>query len=183
MAFLLHFAHKLFNIPVGHNDLLAWSCHSTCVTAANVLHHARFSDSYTKNHLRWCSNTFLRYLHNTFNTANQHTKAITLGLPPGVSLDHLNCMRPSSVPTLPNQGPGYQSHPHLRCTYHFNNYIATSQVHIHIFYSIKRLLHQITPDVPACSQPHLSISVPSDPLTPPINATHTLSARTQCHTC
>jgi hypothetical protein len=67
---------------MGHKDLLAWSCHSIHVTAANLLHRARFSDSYIKNRLRWRSDTFLMYLHNTFYTADQHTKAITLGLDP-----------------------------------------------------------------------------------------------------
>jgi hypothetical protein len=67
---------------MGHKDLLAWSCHSIRVTAANLLHRACFSDSYIKNRLRWRSDTFLMYLHNTFYTADQHTKAITLGLNP-----------------------------------------------------------------------------------------------------
>ena len=44
--------------------------------------HGQFSDSYIKNCLRWRSDTFLMYLHNTFYTANQHTNAITLGLDP-----------------------------------------------------------------------------------------------------
>jgi hypothetical protein len=48
----------------------------------NLLHRARFSDSYIKNCLRWGSDTFLMYLRNTFYTADQHTKAITLGLDP-----------------------------------------------------------------------------------------------------
>ena len=80
--FLRHIAHKVFDIPTGHKDLLAWSCHSIRVTAANLLHRARFSDSYIKNRLSWCSDTFLMYLRNTFYTADQHTKAITLGLDP-----------------------------------------------------------------------------------------------------
>jgi hypothetical protein len=80
--FLRHVAHKVFDIPTGHTDLLAWSCHSICVTAANLLHRARFSDSYIKNRLLWRSDTFLMYLRNTFYTADQHTKAITLGLDP-----------------------------------------------------------------------------------------------------
>jgi hypothetical protein len=68
----------VFNIPLGHKDLLAWSCHSIGVTAANLLHRARFSDSYIKNRVRRRSDTFLMYLRNTFYTADQHTKAITL---------------------------------------------------------------------------------------------------------
>ena len=80
--FLRHVAHKVFDIPMGHKGLLTWSCHSICVTAANLLHCARFSDSYIMNHLQWRSDTFLMYLRNTFYTADQHTKAITLGLDP-----------------------------------------------------------------------------------------------------
>jgi hypothetical protein len=72
--FLHHIEHKVFNIPTGHKDLLAWSCHSIHVTAANLLHCAWFSNSLKKDHLRWCSDSFLMYLRNT------HTKAITLGL-------------------------------------------------------------------------------------------------------
>jgi hypothetical protein len=85
--FLHHVAHKVFDIAVGHTDLLAWFCHSIHVTAANLLHRARFWDSYIKNRLRWRSDTFLMYLRNTFYTDYQHTKAITLGLdPPGCSI-------------------------------------------------------------------------------------------------
>jgi hypothetical protein len=60
-AFLRHVAHKVFEIPTGHKDLLTWSCHSIRVTAANLLHCARFSNSYIKNRLQWQSNTFLIY--------------------------------------------------------------------------------------------------------------------------
>ena len=81
-TFLRHVAHKVFDIPTGHKDLLAWSCHSIRITAANLLHRARFSDSYIKNRLQWHSDTFLMYRHNTFYTADQHTKAIMLGFNP-----------------------------------------------------------------------------------------------------
>ena len=37
MAFLWHVAHKVFNIPAGHKDLLVWPCHSIHITAANLL--------------------------------------------------------------------------------------------------------------------------------------------------
>ena len=83
-AFLRQTAHKVFDIPADHKDLLAWSCHSIHVTAANLLHRAKFSDSYIKNRLRWRSDTFLMYLRNTFFTADQHTNAVTLGLNPPV---------------------------------------------------------------------------------------------------
>ena len=86
-AFLRQVAHKVFDIPSGHKDLLAWSCHSIRITAMNLLYCAKFSDSYIKNCLRWRSDTFLMYLHNTFYTADQHTNAVTLGLdPPGHGL-------------------------------------------------------------------------------------------------
>jgi len=81
-AFLGRVTHKVFDILTNHKDLLAWSCHSICVTAANLLHRAKFSDSYIKNRLHWLSNTFLIYLRNTFHTASQHINAITLGLDP-----------------------------------------------------------------------------------------------------
>jgi hypothetical protein len=81
-AFLWHVAHKVFDIPMGQRDLLMWSCHLIYVTAANLLYRAQFSDSYIKNHLRWRSDTFLVYVRNTFYMADQHTKAITLGVNP-----------------------------------------------------------------------------------------------------
>ena len=81
-TFLRHVARKVFNITARHKDLVAWSCHSICVTAANLLHRACFSDSFIKIRLRWRSDTFLMYLRNTFYTADQHTTAITLGLDP-----------------------------------------------------------------------------------------------------
>ena len=88
-TFLQHIAHKTFNIPPHHPDLKAWSCHSIRVTVANLLHRARFSDSYIKNRLRWRSDTFLMYLCNTFYAASQHTEAVTLGLdPPSDAMTH-----------------------------------------------------------------------------------------------
>ena len=81
-TFLRHVADKTFNIPTQHPNLKSWSCHSVRVTAANLLHPDWFSDLYIKNRLRWCSDTFLMYLRNTFYTALQHTNVITLGLDP-----------------------------------------------------------------------------------------------------
>jgi len=37
-AFLQQVAHKVFDIPTDHKDLLAWSCHSIRITATNLLH-------------------------------------------------------------------------------------------------------------------------------------------------
>ena len=87
--FLWHVAHKVFSIPACHKDLLAWSCHSFHITAANLLDQARFLDSYIKKCLRWHSDTFLMYLCNTFHMAEQHTKAIILGLRPSRTKCHL----------------------------------------------------------------------------------------------
>jgi hypothetical protein len=81
-AFLRQVAHKVFDILAGHKDLLAWSSYSIRITAANLLHRARFLDSYILNCLHWRSDTFLMYLQNTFHTADQYMKAITLGLDP-----------------------------------------------------------------------------------------------------
>jgi hypothetical protein len=83
-AFLRQVAHKVFDIPTNHQDLLAWFCHSIHITAANLLHRAKFSDSYIKNPLRWRSDTYLMYLRHTFYTAEQHTNAITLGRAPPI---------------------------------------------------------------------------------------------------
>ena len=43
-AFLRQVSHKVFDIPAGHKDLLASSCHSIRVMAANLLHRAKFSE-------------------------------------------------------------------------------------------------------------------------------------------
>ena len=82
VAFLGHVTYKVFDIPAGNTDLLAWSCHSICIMAVNLVHRARFSDSYIKNRLHWHSDTFLMHLCNTFYTADQHMTAITLSLDP-----------------------------------------------------------------------------------------------------
>ena len=37
--FLCHMVHKVLSIPEDHQDLRTWSCHSSQVTAANLLHH------------------------------------------------------------------------------------------------------------------------------------------------
>jgi hypothetical protein len=81
-TFLRMVASKVFGLATSHPDLKKWSCHSICVTAANLLHSAQYSDSFIKNRLRWSSDTFLMYLCNTFYTAEAHTKAITLNINP-----------------------------------------------------------------------------------------------------
>ena len=80
--FMRRVASKVFNIPSESRSLLKWSTHSIRVTAANLLHRARFSDSYIKNRLRWKSDSFLMYLRNTFYTAKDHSLALDLDLAP-----------------------------------------------------------------------------------------------------
>ncbi len=69
-------AHKF---PSKHPDISAWSAHTIRVTAANLLHWAKFSDSFIQNCLHWHSNTFLMYL-NTLYVAQSHKTALTLDL-------------------------------------------------------------------------------------------------------
>ena len=76
-------AHKVLEIPRGDPELNRWSTHSIRVTAANLLHRQKFSDSYIQNRLRWKKDAFKLYLRNTFYTADQHTLYISeSNLPP-----------------------------------------------------------------------------------------------------
>jgi len=76
-------AHKALGIPRGDPELNRWSTHSIRVTAANLLHRQKFSDSYIQNRLRWKKDAFKLYLRNTFYTADQHTLYISeSNLPP-----------------------------------------------------------------------------------------------------
>ena len=80
---LLHCtARAVFHLEASSPDLKLWSTHSLRVTACNLLHRAKFSDSYIKNRLRWKSDSFLMYLRNTFYTADEHAKALDLGITP-----------------------------------------------------------------------------------------------------
>ena len=66
-------------------EILKWSTHSIRVTAANLLHREKFSDSFIQNRLRWKSQSFLMYLRNTIYSASAHTKSLALSnsnLPP-----------------------------------------------------------------------------------------------------
>ena len=81
-SFLRQTASSTFGIPATCKSLEKWSCHSIRVTAANLLHRAKFSDSYIKNRLRWRSDAFLMYLRNTFYTAKDHTSALALDFTP-----------------------------------------------------------------------------------------------------
>lgn len=75
-------AQTVFNLKATSPDLKLWSTHSLRVTACNLLHRAKFSDSYIKNRLRWKSDSFLMYLRNTFYTADAHAKALDLEVRP-----------------------------------------------------------------------------------------------------
>ena len=75
-------ARVVFNLKRDDPALQAWSSHSLRVTACNLLHRAKFSDSYIKNRLRWKSDSFMMYLRNTFYTADEHAKALDIGIRP-----------------------------------------------------------------------------------------------------
>ena len=83
---LLRMATKsVYRLPEGDPELEKWSTHSIRVTAANLLHRERFSDSYIQTRLRWKSTQFLKYLRNTFYSATQHSAQLKLSpsnLPP-----------------------------------------------------------------------------------------------------
>ena len=81
-SFLRSVAKQVYHLTPDSSQLKLWSPHSIRVTAANLLHRARYSDSFIKNRLRWKSNSFLMYLRNTFYTADEHSKALGLDLPP-----------------------------------------------------------------------------------------------------
>ena len=78
-------AKAVYNLPMNDPELAKWSTHSIRVTAANLLHRERFSDSYIQTRLRWKSTQFLKYLRNTFYSATQHSTQLRLStsnLPP-----------------------------------------------------------------------------------------------------
>ena len=81
-TFLRRVARIVYKLPANSKDLQLWSTHSLRVTACNLLHRARFSDSAIKNRLRWKSDSFMMYLRNTFYTADEHAKALDLGIKP-----------------------------------------------------------------------------------------------------
>jgi len=81
-SFLRSVAKTVYNLQSDSPQLRLWGPHSIRVTAANLLHRARYSDSFIKNRLRWKSDSFLMYLRNTFYTADQHSKALDIDLAP-----------------------------------------------------------------------------------------------------
>ena len=86
-SFLRSMAQQVYKLPSTSPQLKLWSPHSIRVTAANLLHRARFSDSFIKNRLRWKSDSFLMYLRNTFYTADQHSTALSLDIAPPTLAD------------------------------------------------------------------------------------------------
>jgi hypothetical protein len=86
-TFLRSVAQLVYHLPPNSSQLKLWSPHSIRVTAANLLHRARFSDSFITNRLRWKSDSFLMYLRNTFYTADQHSTALHLDIPPPSSTE------------------------------------------------------------------------------------------------
>lgn len=78
-------ASEVLNIKDTDPELKLWSTHSIRVTAANLLHRAKMTDSFIQKRLRWKSNSFLMYLRNTIYAASEHTKALNItdyNLPP-----------------------------------------------------------------------------------------------------
>jgi hypothetical protein len=92
-SFLRSIARTVYNLPSDSPQLKLWGPHSIRVTAANLLHRARYSDSFIKNRLRWKSDSFLMYLRNTFYTADQHSKALDIDIAPP-SLTDLRPLEP-----------------------------------------------------------------------------------------
>jgi hypothetical protein len=81
-SFLRSVAKTVYNLPSDSPQLKLWGPHSIRVTAANLLHRARYSDSFIKNRLHWKSDSFLIYLRNTFYMADQHLKALDINITP-----------------------------------------------------------------------------------------------------
>ena len=73
-------AHHVLGLDRTSPEIKMWSTHSVRVTAANLLHRMRLSDSYIMKRLRWNSTRFLMYLRNTIHAADSHTKAINVQL-------------------------------------------------------------------------------------------------------
>lgn len=81
-TFLRHAARVVYKFKKTDKRLDKWSTHSIRVTACNLLHRARYSDTYIKNRLRWKSDAFLMYLRNTFYTADEHSKSLSMDMAP-----------------------------------------------------------------------------------------------------
>ena len=79
-ALLREAAHQVLGLRKEDPELKMWSTHSIRVTAANLLHRMRLSDSFIMKRLRWNSDRFLMYLRNTIHAANSHAQAINIKL-------------------------------------------------------------------------------------------------------
>jgi hypothetical protein len=75
-------AATVYRLPPKDPAIARWGTHSLCDTATNLLQRTQFLASFIKNRLRWKSNSFLMYLRNTFYMADQHSRALDLGLLP-----------------------------------------------------------------------------------------------------
>ena len=69
-------AMAVLNLGRDDKELSRWSTHSIRVTAANLLHRARFADSFIQKRLRWRSTSFLGYLRNTIYAGIQHSTGL-----------------------------------------------------------------------------------------------------------
>jgi hypothetical protein len=81
-SWLQSIASTVYQLTRKDSATAKWGTHSIRVTTANLLHRAQFSSEFIKNRLRWRSDTFQMYLHNTFYVADKHTKALALDIPP-----------------------------------------------------------------------------------------------------
>ena len=77
-ALLREAAHHVLGLSKTDPEIKLWSTHSIRVTAANLLHRMRLTDSFIMKRLRWNSDRFLMYLRNTIHAANTHTSAINV---------------------------------------------------------------------------------------------------------
>jgi hypothetical protein len=91
--FLRHAARVVYNFKKTDKQLDKWSTHSIRVMACNLLHRARYSDTYIKNCLRWKSDAFLMYLLNTFYTADEYSKSLLMDMAPPHNDVHWKIMR------------------------------------------------------------------------------------------
>jgi hypothetical protein len=87
-TWLQSIAISVYQLTKKDTTISKWGTHFLRVTVANLLHHAQFSLEFIKNRLRWRSNTFQMYLRNIFSIADNHTKALTLDIPPPTPLEH-----------------------------------------------------------------------------------------------
>ena len=78
MWILREAAHHSLGLAKTDPEIKMWSTHSVRVTAANLLHRMRLSDSYIMKRLCWNSNKFLMYPTNKIHAADLHTNAVNV---------------------------------------------------------------------------------------------------------